>query len=246
MSSELSPSPRSSGRTLVALRHVSFEGLGTWEPVFESAGYDVRYVDVPDTVDLAASGALEADLLVVLGGPIGVDQAALYPFLTDEIDLLRERISRDAATIGVCLGAQLIATALGAEVDPGSAPEIGFAPIELTSPHPALQDLRDVPVFSWHADQFALPDGATSLARTALCAHQAFGYGSATLALQFHPELDAAHLERWLVGHAHELSTRGIDPRMLRAEAARHGDVLQTASSRMLRRWLSGTTGTRD
>jgi GMP synthase (glutamine-hydrolysing) len=217
-----------------------FEDLGTWEPVLRSRGYDIRYVDVPDCADLDTTSAEDADLLIVLGGPIGVDQEKQYPFLTSELGVLRRRLTAQAPTIGVCLGAQLIATALGGTVTSGSAPEIGFSALELVPGDALFASFRDVEVFSWHADEFALPDGATLLARTEVCACQAFAVGRTVLALQFHAELDANRIDRWLVGHAHELATRGIDPDSLRAQAERYGSRLRVASTAVLERWLDG------
>ncbi|GAA0990937.1 glutamine amidotransferase [Subtercola frigoramans] len=225
-------------KTATVLRHVSFEDLGTWEPVLRAHGYDVSYVDVPDARDLQATSAEDADLVIVLGGPIGVDQTAQYPFLVDELEFLRRRIAKAGPTLGVCLGAQLIAASMGATVEAGTAPEIGFLTLDLDHSDSVLAGLGGVPVFSWHADQIVLPDGATLLARTPACACQAFAVGTTVLGLQFHPELDAEHIERWLVGHAHELAVRGIDPGVIRSDAERHGAPLHRASGLMLERWL--------
>jgi GMP synthase (glutamine-hydrolysing) len=118
-------------RTALAIRHVPFEDLGILDPLLTERGYQVRYLDAG--IDPVEDGTvLEADLLVVLGGPIGVNDTLRYPFLVDELRVIGERVNRERLTLGVCLGSQLIAAALGAEVTPARRFEIGFAPVALT------------------------------------------------------------------------------------------------------------------
>lgn len=227
----------------VAIRHVAFETLGTFEPVLAQAGYALAYADVAHG-DLAGLDATAPDLLVVLGGPIGVYETETYPFLNAEIALIETRLCAGLPTLGICLGAQLIAAALDARVAPTGTKEIGFAPIELTEAGRAgpLRHLADVPVLHWHGDGFDLPIGATLLATTAV-SNQAFAIGQHVLGLQFHPEAETAHdLEAWLIGHACELAGAWIDPRTLRADARRHGQALAQAGQAMMAEWLAGLT----
>lgn len=229
-------------RTALVLCHIHFEDLGTFESVLAEAGYDVRYRDAC-VDDLAAVDPLEAGLLIVLGGPVGVYETSAYPFLADEIRFLEARLAGNLPTFGVCLGAQLIATALGAQVRPTGVKEIGFAPLALTKEgrEGPLRHLGDVPVLHWHGDMFDTPQGAKRLAATGLCANQAFSVGRNVLGVQFHPEVDAGRaFERWLVGHASELSGAGIDPRELRSQAEAHGEALARAGRTMFAEWLSG------
>jgi len=226
-------------RRALAVRHVLFEDLGILEELLVRRGYEVAYVEAgvdPFTPALA----LEPDLLVVLGGPIGVGDVERYPFLADEIAAVRARLESGAATLGICLGAQLMAAALGAEVAPTGRMELGFAPLALTDAgrDSVLAELDGVPVLHWHGDQFAIPEGAARLAETSGFPNQGFARGSAALALQFHPEVDPARLERWLIGHAGELADAGVDPRELRAAAAAHGGALVAAGRRLFGRWL--------
>jgi len=111
-------------RIVQAIRHAGFEDLGSFAVPMQAAGYDIEYIDVaerpPATLDPHG-----ADLLVVLGGPIGVYDHDAYPVVTDEIGLLRARLAADRPTLGICLGAQLMAAAFGARVYPGPAKEIG-------------------------------------------------------------------------------------------------------------------------
>lgn len=222
--------------TTVAIRHVAFEDLGTLAPVLAEAGHSIRYVDAA-VDDLTDPAIADADLLVVLGGPVGVGDLETYPVLTQELDILRERLTRRAPTLGVCLGAQLMAAALGAPVRSTGRKEIGFSALTLNGDS-VLRHLEGVPVLHWHGDEFAIPEGSVSLASTPGFDNQAFAVGDHALALQFHIEADATQIERWLIGHANEIAGAGIDPRTLRADAARYGAELAGAAARVMRDWL--------
>ncbi|HCO56053.1 MAG TPA: glutamine amidotransferase, partial [Pelagibacterium sp.] len=140
-------------RTVQAIRHIGFEDLGSFADPLRAAGYDIEYIDVAER-DPAGLDPLAADLLVVLGGPIGVYDHDGYPVVTDEIDLLRARLAADLPTLGLCLGAQLMAAALGARVYRGPAKEIGWSALDLSDAAATgpLAVLREVPVLHWHGD----------------------------------------------------------------------------------------------
>lgn len=231
-------------RTALAIRHLAFEDLGTLEPLLLARGYRVEYIDAT-THPLARLDTLAPDLLVVLGGPIGAYDEALYPFLADELACIRQRMARSLPTLGICLGAQLMARALGARVYPLGRKEIGFGPLQLTAEgqDSALAAVGDAAVLHWHGDQFDIPPGARRLAATAIGANQAFSAGPALLGLQFHLEADVRTLERWLVGHACELGQAGIDPRRLRAEALASQSRLAAAAAAVFEAWLDRTEG---
>lgn len=227
-------------KTAVAIRHIHFEDLGSFEAVLSAAGYRVHYYDL-GVHELWTLDPPLADLLIVLGGPVGVYETDAYPFLAEERQILEARLAANLPTLGICLGAQQIAATLGAEVAPSGHKEIGFSELSLTEAGRAgpLRHLEGVPVLHWHGDAFPIPDGAVNLASTPLCATQGFALGSNVLGLQFHPEVDACGgIERWLVGHAAELAAAGIDPRTLRDAAARVGPTLREAARRMLTEWL--------
>jgi GMP synthase (glutamine-hydrolysing) len=228
-------------KTAVAIRHVRFEDLGSFEPVLEQAGYRIFFLEA-GLHDLKALDPAAADVLFVLGAPVGVHNNATYPFLDDEIALLKSRLVRNKPVFGICLGAQLIATALGAKVYPSGGKEIGFAPVALTGAglQSPLSHLAGVPVLHWHGDTFDLPDGAAHLAATGLCPNQAFAVGRNVMAVQFHPEADCRKIERWLIGHACELAGAGIDPRTIREDAQKYGPVLQGAAEKLMTDWLEG------
>ncbi len=226
-------------RTVQAIRHVGFEDLGSFAPVLRDAGYEIEYIDVAER-DPGDLDPLAADLLVVLGGPIGVNDHVAYPVVTEEIRLLRTRLSADLPTLGICLGAQVMAAALGAEVYPGPAKEIGWSVLDLAD-MPAgnpLAALDDLPVLHWHGDTFGLPRGCERLASTLLCANQGFSRGPHVLALQFHPEVLQARFEHWLLGHANELAAAGVSPVKLRRDAERYGARLEAATAGLFSDWL--------
>lgn len=229
-------------KTAVAIRHVHFEDLGTFAPPLQAAGYAIRYLDLASG-EWETFDPLAPDLLVVLGGPVGVCETDTYPFLARETALIAARLDADRPTLGVCLGAQLMAAALGAPVKPTGTKEIGFSPLTLTEAGEAspLRHLRDYPVLHWHGDAFAIPGDCVHLAATPACTTQGFARGRTFLGLQFHPEADTGPgFENWLVGHAAELAGAGIDPRDLRADAARFGNGLRQASHALMAEWIEG------
>ena len=222
---------------VVAIQHLSFEDLGSFAQFFEGQG---DQIEMKDATRDDLHPARDADLLIVLGGPISANDSARFPFLTDECHLLEHRISLGLPTIGVCLGAQLIAQVLGAKVYPMGLKEIGFSALAFTEAgraHPLAK--ISAPVLHWHGETFDLPENATRLASTALCAEQAFAYGDHTLALQFHLEVRSQELERWLVGHIVELETAGVDLSGLRADSAKWSALLEAEAGNMLKDWLA-------
>jgi GMP synthase (glutamine-hydrolysing) len=190
----------------LVLRHVPFESLGLIESVLVEMGISPRFVDVPrglpSRIELS-----QAALLVVLGGPIGAYQEDLYPFLTEELRLIEEQLRSGRGILGVCLGAQLMARALGSRVYAMPQKEFGWSPLTLTEEGRCgpLRSLEALPVLHWHGDTFDLPAEAIRLASTPHTPNQGFSYGDHAYALQFHPEVTLLDLEAWYVGNAAEL-----------------------------------------
>ena len=153
---------------------------------------------LPDVDDL--------DLLVIMGGPMSVNDAANYPWLVAEQEFIRKAIDKDKAVIGICLGAQLIAGSLGAAVYPNREKEIGWFPVT-AEPMSDTEDVFTFPqellAFHWHGETFDLPEGATRLARSAACENQAFQLGQRVIGLQFHLETTPAGA-RDLVHHCRD------------------------------------------
>ncbi len=234
-------------KTVIAIRHIHFENLGTLEPLLRERGYTVRYIDAA-VDDLAKLDVQTANLLVILGGPIGAYDDEIYPFLRHELAIVRRWLESGRPILGICLGAQLIARALGAKVHSLGLKEIGFGPVLLTkegytSVLAALCD--NIPVLHWHGDEFDIPSGTTRLAGTAIGVNQAFARGSQVLGLQFHLEADVHQIEHWLIGHANELTQAGIDPRTLRAQAQKHGTSLSVVARTIFTTWLDAIEASR-
>lgn len=182
------------------LQHVPFEGPGSLADWFAARQYplSVTRLDVgeplpsPDTFDL----------LVVMGGPMGVYDTAEYPWLTAELELIRQAVHGGKRVLGICLGAQLLASALGATVTRNPQKEIGWFPLQVNAAsHPLAAALGEAPtVFHWHGDTFALPQDAVLLASSEACQHQAFVYRDTALGLQFHLETTPASIQA-LIDH---------------------------------------------
>src|ERR1700722_11863554 len=176
-------------RSAVAVRHVAFEDLGLLAPVMEREGWDVSFCEAA-VDDLRHDSIRNADLLVILGGPIGAYEVDAYPFLKSEIALIEHRLSRELPTLGICLGSQLMAKALGSRVFAGPVKEIGWGHVELSSDGAAsclnpLGEAESV-VLHWHGDTFDLPKDAIRLVSNTHYQNQAFAYGRNALGLQFH------------------------------------------------------------
>ena len=224
-------------KSLLAIRHVPFEDLGSLAEPLAHAGYSIRYADAP-TADFATLGKQKWDLLVVLGGPIGVNDGADYPFIAPELRFVEARLKAGLPLLGVCLGSQFIAKALGAEVRRNARVELGWKPLTLTEAGRA-SPLRHVtgPVLHWHGEIFDLPQGALSLASTDLTPCQGFSWGPA-LAMQFHPEVTAQGLEQWYVGNVGDIREAGLTPAELRRSAQAHAAALEAQGAALLRDWL--------
>jgi GMP synthase (glutamine-hydrolysing) len=225
-------------KNLLAIRHVPFEDLGSLAEPLAQAGYSIRYADAP-TADFAALGKHKWDLLVVLGGPIGVNDHADYPFIVPELKFVEARLKSGSPLLGICLGSQFIAKALGADVRRNSKVELGWKPLKLTEAGQgsALRHFTG-PVLHWHGEIFDLPKGALGLCSTDLTPCQGFSWGRA-LAMQFHPEVSAQGLEQWYVGNVGDIRETDLSPVELRRSAQAHAAVLEVQGAAALKDWLA-------
>jgi GMP synthase (glutamine-hydrolysing) len=222
---------------LLVCQHVPYEPLGTLDPKLRRSGFRIRYVNFGR--DPHTRPTLEGYAgLVVLGGPMSVDEVDRHPHLATEMELVLEAVDRQIPVLGICLGAQLIAKALGAAVRAGAKKEIGWHDVALTDvagSDPLLGHLaRETRLFQWHGDVFDLPDGAVHLASSERCAYQAFRHGSNVYGFQFHLEVDEPLIERWLRVPAHrddlERLAAEVDPDAIRRETReRIADLHETA-----------------
>ena len=176
------------------LQHVPSEGLGSIAEWLEKIGAIVTFTYFFESADLPS--AHEQDLVIVLGGPMSVNDENTLPWLRVEKNFIREAIDNGKAVLGICLGSQLIANALGANVQANPHKEIGWFPVSaVQKSESTFQWPLAVNVFHWHGETFELPQGAVHLARSAACENQGFQWGRRVIGLQFHLETtpDSAH-----------------------------------------------------
>jgi GMP synthase (glutamine-hydrolysing) len=214
-------------RKILVVQHVPHEPLGTLDALLRRHKIRIKFVNFarqPDALpDLAGY-----DALIVLGGPMNVDEAQRHPHLLTEMRLIEAALRADLPILGICLGAQLLAHVLGAHVGRNGKQELGWHEVRLTldgACDPALQHLAGGrQVFHWHGDTFAVPQSAVLLAESDLCAHQAFRYGRSAYGLQFHLEADEPVIDRWLRVYQAELNAvAGLDAaRQIQLQTRRH------------------------
>ena len=203
-------------KCVLVFRHVPHEDLGLIAEVFAELGVPYRYVNLYETVPEEIRFS-DWSGLVVMGGPMNVDETSRYPFLAAEVRWIRGAVDAQLPVLGVCLGSQLLAKSLGARVYPNPVKEIGWYDIQLTDAAAGDRLFGECrateTVFQWHGDTFDLPPGAVLLARSHDCLQQAFRHGAAAYGLQFHLETTAAMIEDWLADPAMsaELEQYGAD-----------------------------------
>ncbi|MBM7503223.1 gamma-glutamyl-gamma-aminobutyrate hydrolase family protein [Agromyces aurantiacus] len=232
--------------TALVLRHDSAIGLGNLGPVLEEHGYEVVTVDAP-RADVTAIDALAPDVLVVLGGDEAAYEADVYPYVGHEIELLRKRIAAEAPVFGVCLGAQLLAAALGARVYKGPRKEVGWLGVDVTDAGGAspVRHARGIRFVQWHGDTFDLPEGVERLASSPEYANQAFRRGDWMLAVQFHPEVTPAIHEDWLAAWGDELPEYDLTVERMRELQTSCGPDAEAASRAIIGEFLDGLAARR-
>lgn len=227
-------------KTALIIRHVPYEGIAGFRDPIEADGYVLDRIDVSDPA-FAQMDLTAPDLVIAMGGPMGVYEHEAHPWIACEIDRLRRRLDADRPTLGVCLGAQMLAAALGARVYPGEQQEIGFHPVSPVVSETPLDALGNLPVLHWHGDTFELPRGTEWLARSERCDHQAFRRGNTVLALQFHAEMGIdPRIDHWIENSADEIAALGLSGPALRAQYDEIGPQCVAAGQEMIRRWLVG------
>ena len=224
-------------KTVLVLQHVPHEGPGSLNSLLQTAGFRIHTLKFwPEAETEPAPENYQG--LIVLGGPMGVYEADKYRHLAGEKMLIERAVKDNLPVLGICLGAQLIANALGARVYPSGIKEIGWydlAPTADGKNDPLFHHLSaNEKVFQWHGDTFDLPNGAVHLASSPLCANQAFRYGRNVYALQFHLEVDAKMIDAWLAvpQNRDEIAALkgSVDPMTIRADTRRHIARLENLS----------------
>ncbi len=230
-------------KTVNVIRHLAFEDLASFTALLQAKNCEINYIEAACD-DLSQFDALSDALLIILGGPISVNDVAMFPFLEVEIELLKRRMAADKPTLGICLGAQLIARALGVNVYPCEVKEMGWQALDLTAEgeQTALRYLagEHCSMLHWHGETFDLPEDAVLLASTEDCMNQAFSYRNNILALQFHPEVTQHDMEKWFIGHIGEImSTDGVSVEQLREDTRRFANQLEVQGELFFNSWLN-------
>jgi GMP synthase (glutamine-hydrolysing) len=229
-----------------ALQHVAAEPLGIIEEALEAGGIGAEYIRV------FAGEAVPGDMtaaagLVVMGGSMSVYEQAEYPFLSQEIRLIEAALKAAKPVLGVCLGSQLLASALGAEVKKGDHKEIGWFPVALTEAASTdrvfSQVERSFTAYHWHGDVFDLPGGAVSLASSARTHCQAFSYHERAYGLLFHLEATHKIVEDMVRGFAGEVDEEKIDGGLIIAQTHEHLPQLQRIGTPVFQRWATMIEG---
>lgn len=231
---------------VLVLQHDAQEPLGTLEDALRRAGLRHRYLRIregePMPQDIRAFAGL-----IVLGGSMGVYEEKQYPFLSDELRLIEQALSHALPILGVCLGGQLLAAALGAPVQPGAQKEIGWHPVSLAAD--AASDALWSGIrspwtgFHWHGDFFKLPTGAVSLAFSALTPCQAFRYRSNAYGFQFHLEVTEAIIQNWTAAFAGELAEAGLEASPILGGIPEHLASMQQVAQDVFGRWAALAAG---
>lgn len=237
---------------LLVCQHVPFEILGTLNPLFKSFGFRIKYVNFGRYPD--AEPNLDGyDGLIVLGGPMSVHDVDEHPHLATEVELILDALSREIPILGICLGAQLIARALGASVEPSPEKEIGWYDVSVTEAGAtdALLHHFDATerIFQWHGDAFEIPRGAVHLASSPACPNQAFRYRENVYGFQFHLEVDKQLIQRWLTVPVHrreiESMGGGVDPDLILSETEHRIAGVQELSDRTFGEFVKHFGGAR-
>ena len=207
--------PASRAMRVQVLEHVSFEGVGSIEGWLRARGADVRYTRFHEA-EHALPDARGLDLVIAMGGPMSVNDEATLPWLKAEKQFLRDAIGAGVAVLGVCLGAQLVASALGARVQRNARKEIGWFDVRATPAPDAFRFPDRLLAFHWHGETFELPPGARRLASSDACLNQAFQLGTNVVGVQFHLETTPQSLDAMIGADRREL----VEAAFVQSEAA--------------------------
>jgi len=196
-------------KSILVIQHVEYEGLGIIEEILQKRGFEFELII--STKNNIPKSARNYSAIIIMGGPMGVYEQSLYPFISDEIRLIKNCFDENIPVLGVCLGAQLVASAAGAKVYKGNQKEIGWYNLKLTEEGKSDFLFRglpeEFPVFQWHGDTFDIPDNCTNLASSDLFPNQIIKVGENVYGLQFHLEVTEEMIKNWIMINDEELKS---------------------------------------
>ena len=225
---------------IIVLQHAECEALGTIEDALRVKGLRTRFVR-PFAGEPISDNIHDAKGLIVMGGPMGVYEQERYPYLRDELRLIERAATTNKPVLGVCLGSQLLAHALGGKVSKQTQKEIGWYPVRLTDEaviDPLWADVpREFTAFHWHGDVFSLPLGATALTSSALTEQQAFRYGARAYGLLFHLEVTRPQIDGMVGTFRQELEEASIDSKAIVQQTSEYLPSLQAVGRLVFKHW---------
>ncbi len=234
-----------SNKGALVLTHLQSEGICNLGNVLEQRGFNIKTMNTPRFENLDHIDALRPDLLLIMGGPVGVYQKDYYPFIQAEIEIARKRLQADMPIMGICLGAQIMAAALGKEVRKGEhGKELGWKNLDLTeagknsvAKHLGKDETK---IFQWHGDTFDLPDDSTLLASSEQYKNQIFSHGQNAMALQCHPEVRHEQLREWYVMFQEQVTGQNplVPLASLRAETEKYIQKSKQQTEKFFNAWL--------
>ncbi|HUU29955.1 MAG TPA: gamma-glutamyl-gamma-aminobutyrate hydrolase family protein [archaeon] len=229
-------------KPFLVIQHVESEDAACFAHILERSGMETELVRTYRSGKIPEEAVRYSGLLI-MGGPMNVDQADIYPHLSQEMRLIRESAAAGVPALGICLGAQLMAASFGAPVYPGPVKEIGFYDVTLT--REARQDRlfegfpRTLKIFHWHAQTFDLPGGAVRLAGSPGYPNQAFRLGETLWGLQFHLEVTGSHIRRWLQENSAGIEAcPDIDPDAVIADILKYEAAISRLAYKLFDRFL--------
>jgi GMP synthase (glutamine-hydrolysing) len=232
-------------KRVLVIQHESYEALGTWGPILKSLGRRIRFVNYERNPD-AVPEVERYDGVILLGGYMGVYESDSYAHLKVELKLIEEALRRELPILGICLGSQILAAVLGSTVRRHTEREMGWYDVELTPAglaDPVIGHFQPTEkMFQSHGDTFEIPSSAEHLARSAICAGQAFRYGKNAYGLQFHLEVNRGIVDDWLAMPENEAIFRAsqgrFSPDRIREDTDRYLERSMALSEETFRRFL--------
>lgn len=229
-------------KQLTVIQHHASEDLGTFEPILVATGLSVCSIRVFAGEKVPAQIKDDDDGLIVLGGSFGVYESEKHPFLRDEIRLIESALREDKPVLGICLGSQMLASALGAKVYKSGRQEIGWHSVALSEAGKSDALFGDAgnefTAFHWHGDAFDLPGGAVSLASSAMTEHQAFRYANKFYGILFHPEATEEIINCMTRDFAEDAAEAGSSRKEILQDTDEHLPGFQTIAGGIFNRWM--------